>query len=119
MFNQQAAKQELARLEARTSRDTRRATGYWRIQPNNYDIPEMNRPPFRVCRECGYAEEGWHATLLARLQKHCKHPARDVVDGRYVPGTNGFISTRDKAMRYVKGHIITQDEMGRLGRYSR
>lgn len=103
MFNQQAAKQELARLEARTSRDTRRATGYWRIQPNNYDIPEMNRPPFRVCRECGYAEEGWHATLLARLQKHC----------------NGFISTRDKAMRYVKGHIITQDEMGRLGRYSR
>lgn len=29
------------------------------VNPTEYKFIENNEPPFRICKNCGYAEEGW------------------------------------------------------------
>lgn len=52
-------------------------------------------PPFRVCTECGYAEEGWGCGYW-KLGK-----------------SNVPEVSRDEAMRHVQGDVLTQGEMSK------
>jgi len=62
--------------------------------------------PFRVCRLCGYAEEGWGAGYW----KLSKEPGS--------PATNSTIPelSHDEAWKHVRT-FVTQDQMALLGRY--
>lgn len=54
-------------------------------------------PDFRVCKECGYAEEGWGC-------------------GYWKLSNPEFVGCmpRDEARNYVKGKFWTQEEMSKL-----
>jgi hypothetical protein len=58
-------------------------------------------PPFRVCKLCGYAEEGWHCGYW-KLREDSAVPS----------------VTRHAAMEYVIGGVITQKELNKK-RYGR
>lgn len=53
-------------------------------------------PPFRVCKLCGYAEDGWHCGYW-KLQ-----------DNDPVPSVS-----REMAMKYVIGGVLSQEELSK------
>jgi hypothetical protein len=52
------------------------------------------QPDFRVCVECGYAEEGWHCGYWLLAERECRQIRK--------------VSTRDKAHKLVVGPIHSQ-----------
>ena len=52
-------------------------------------------PPFRVCKLCGYAEEGWHCGYWK------------LSDG-YIPSVS-----REYAMKYVIGGVRSQEDISK------
>jgi hypothetical protein len=62
--------------------------------------------PMRVCRLCGYAEEGWGAGYW-KLSKESGYPAT----GATIPSLS-----HDEAWKHVRT-FVTQDQMTHLGRY--
>lgn len=72
-----------------------------RFEETSY--PCVASPPFRVCRECGYAEEGWGCGYW----KLC-------------PGEHDIPTVgRGTARTFVVGRILTQQAMAGLGRFGR
>lgn len=57
----------------------------------------FSTPPFRVCKLCGYAEEGWHCGYW-KLR-----------DDNPVPSVS-----REAAMKYVIGGVLSQKQMSDL-----
>ena len=62
--------------------------------------------PMRVCRLCGYGEEGWGAGYW-KLSKEIGHPASDAT----IPSVS-----HDEAWKHVRT-FVTQSQMTHLGRY--
>lgn len=67
----------------------------------------LHQPPFRVCYDCGYAEEGWHCGYS--FLTHGSYGE----DELRIPQID-----RDRAREFVRGRIIRNDDHTevRLGR---
>lgn len=59
--------------------------------------------PFRVCRACGYAEQGWGAGFWKLSNNYSGVP----------------MLQREEARKLIVGPIVTQEMMGTLGRYGK
>ena len=109
MFDAPATKKELARIEGQMDRLEKRYIMLTARLIKHCKHPahkvvegrhtEMHRP-FRVCQDCGYAEEGWGAG-------YWKLPRSHVIVAE-VP--------RSVALKFVS-EFVSQESMGGLGRY--